>query len=65
MDQISTEATKCKYGVPQGSILGPVLYLIYVNSMFNCMENCTMFMYAYDTVIISENSHLGIALISL
>ncbi len=36
-------------GVPQGSILGPLLFTLYVNELPKVAENCLTSMYAADT----------------
>ena len=38
-------------GVPQGSILGPILFLCYVNDMPNCVD-CVLRQYADDSALI-------------
>jgi hypothetical protein len=44
-------------GVPQGSILGPFLFLVFVNDLPNCSNNTKFITYADDTTLISTVNH--------
>ena len=50
-DRISSDVESTAYGVPQGSILGPILFSLLINDIGLQLEKCSVMLYADDTVI--------------
>ena len=51
VDSTFSDWTTITRGVPQGSILGPLLFLIYVNDLPDVATQCTLNLYADDTTL--------------
>ena len=49
-DKVSTWRNIYK-GVPQGSILGPVLFNIFLNDIFSVVKTCSLYNYADDNTL--------------
>ena len=45
--------------MPQGSILGHILYNMFINDMSNFVNDCVLFQYADDTILIVSSDNVA------
>ena len=56
---IKSEDTLITHGVPQGSVLGPLLFLLYINDFSKCSNVFDFHIFADDTNLFYSNSNLA------
>ena len=59
-DDVKSELQLVKFGAPQGSILGPLLFFIQINDPSKIVDGCTVQMYADDTVIYTSHRDIKV-----
>ena len=58
-NNITSDIQLIKHGVPQGSMLGPLLFILYINDLPLYVHIVETFLYADDATFIIEASNSG------
>ena len=59
-NKVNSESMNALFGVPQGSILGPLLFIIYVNDIHAVSEKCSIILFADDTNIFFTGNDVNV-----
>ena len=62
IDDTNSNLSSISCDVPQGSILGPLLFILYINDISNISHLMHTILFADDTTILIESDHVSTAL---
>jgi retron-type reverse transcriptase len=57
-NDVQSEVMTIRSGIPQGSVLGPLLFLLYINDIQFCNELISIVLFADDTNILFSHTCL-------
>ena len=60
IDGVLSSQLNTMYGVPQGSILGPLLFSLYINDMPKCLKHSKPVIYADDTTLLFAHKDINV-----
>ena len=58
LNKAKSETKSIKCGIPQGSVLGPLLFILYVNDLSSASEHLFSILFADDTSVFLEGTSL-------
>ena len=59
MNNVTFTPVNISCGVPQGSVLGPILFLLYINDFHSCSDFFDFHLFADDTNLFSKHKSLS------
>lgn len=57
INSVRSRSLTVEYGVPQGTVLGPILFIVYINSLFDLQTCGSIISYADDTALFYKDSN--------